>query len=220
MKQIEPIMKTNYTIENSLQIPYIKEIKQLCDEDVYTLKPYQGRIKEIIRAIEANDREILSELKKEIEQSRVECMEKALKLININDPESMRELLVIAEGLRLYYQDKYTIRNKRRSEIELQMSEEDNYKFYNEVKGLLKNSDIQKAAENVDYRLACEIVKRYLITTCSNTDKGSRTKERYETMKNYADYATAVEAINDTFDNLTCYRGVLYHESKRKSFAK
>lgn len=222
MKKIESIPTSNYMIENSLQIPYIKELQQFCDEGLYTMQSYLRRFPEIAHTIGSNDKQELFQLKQEIMNSRMECLNYALGLLNLNNPDSMKELLTIAEGLKLYYQDKYTIRNKYKTASEQQepMEKEKEYVFYNQLKREFKEKEIIEMAESMTYNFALEIIKRYLVTVYSNDDKCIRTKERYDAMANYADYADTIQKIDNTFQNLTCYRGVLYNENKRKSFTK
>lgn len=224
MKKIDPIIYNTFTIEDSTQIKYIKDLKEFCDNDLYTLKKYQICLPEVYQVISSHDKNVLVDFKNSIEGARIECLKYAMNLLNIHNPNSMKELLTIMYGLKMYYQDKFYVRDKRKCADEYGYENDDyNFSDYMRLKMFFQSSDIIKNVESFGYENVLEIIKKYLTVACSTTDQGNRRRERFETVKRYADYSEGVAKIEEAFDNLTCYRNVIYSKSsasKTKKFTK
>ncbi len=175
MKQLDV---KNYQVHDEVHLRRVLMMRMFCDSEIYTLEP-----------VSRNGERIVSW--PEIQESREQCFEKIVSLLELEDMKKMESLLLITENLYLFHK-------QMGNDLSL-------------YENILSQDSIEHMGEMITEEQAISLLKQYLTIACSNYEWSEDSRAIYESMKESEEYQSFLEQMKEFQNKFQyTYRGKIY----------
>lgn len=151
---MEKMAVNNIYVTDGLHLDAVKKMQEFCDQDIYTLDLLKEEEKKLWY---------------QIQEQRTNCFYKMISLLNIEDMDSVKELLLLAKNLYLYEQE-----TKEQVSPYLSM--------------IFSYEDPVHMGEAITYQIALSLLEEYLVINCTNYHSSIRQRKLFKTLKDNPAY--------------------------------